>query len=40
VGLLDGSVQKGPKKDLNELLLKSDDNNTIHMQYPRTPNIL
>jgi prepilin-type N-terminal cleavage/methylation domain-containing protein len=37
--LLDGSVQKTARKDLNLLLIKSDDNNTIHMQYPRPPNI-
>lgn len=37
--LLDGSVQKAPRKELNLLLEKGDDNGSIHMQYPRPPNI-
>jgi hypothetical protein len=37
--LLDGSVQKATRKDVNDLLLKGDDNGSIHMQYPRPPNI-
>ena len=39
VALLDGSVQKSTKKDVNELLSKGDDNGSIHMQYPRPPNL-
>jgi prepilin-type N-terminal cleavage/methylation domain-containing protein len=37
--LLDGSVQKATRKDINDLLEKGDDNGSIHMQYPRPPNI-
>ena len=37
--LLDGSVQKATRKDVNDLLSKGDDNGSIHMQYPRPPNI-
>ena len=37
--LLDGSVQKATRKDINLLLEKGDDNGSIHMQYPRPPNI-
>jgi prepilin-type N-terminal cleavage/methylation domain-containing protein len=37
VALLDGSVQKTTKKEVNEYLAKGDDNNSIHMQYPRNP---
>jgi prepilin-type N-terminal cleavage/methylation domain-containing protein len=37
--LLDGSVQKATRKDVNDLLEKGDDNGSIHMQYPRPPNI-
>jgi hypothetical protein len=32
--LLDGSVQKAPRVELNLLLNKGDDNGSIHMQYP------
>jgi prepilin-type N-terminal cleavage/methylation domain-containing protein len=39
VALLDGSVQKATKRDVNELLEKGDDNGSIHMQYPRPPNL-
>jgi hypothetical protein len=35
VALLDGSVQKATRKDVNELLSKGDDNGSIHMLYPR-----
>jgi prepilin-type N-terminal cleavage/methylation domain-containing protein len=34
VALLDGSVQKATKRDVNELLSKGDDNGSIHMLYP------
>jgi prepilin-type N-terminal cleavage/methylation domain-containing protein len=37
--LLDGSVQKATRKDINLLLEKGDDNGSIHMLYPRPPNI-
>jgi hypothetical protein len=37
--LLDGSVQKTTRRDVNLLLEKGDDNGSIHMQYPRPPNI-
>ena len=39
VALLDGSVQKASRKDVNDLLSKGDDNGSIHMQYPRPPNL-
>ena len=39
VALLDGSVQKANRKDVNDLLSKGDDNGSIHMQYPRPPNL-
>ncbi len=38
-GLLDGSVQKTTRRDINELLEKGDDNGSIHMQYPRPPDV-
>ncbi len=37
VGLVDGSVQKPPKKELNDLLDRGDDNGSVHFQYPRPP---
>ena len=37
VALCDGSVQKAPRKDLNELLDKGDDNGSIHFLFPRPP---
>jgi prepilin-type N-terminal cleavage/methylation domain-containing protein len=39
VGLADGSVQKPPRKDLNYLLNRGDDNGSIHYMYPRNPNL-
>jgi prepilin-type N-terminal cleavage/methylation domain-containing protein len=39
VALLDGSVQKASRTDLNQLLAKGDDNGSCHFQYPRTPNL-
>lgn len=39
VALLDGSVQKASRTDLNLLLEKGDDNGSVHFQYPRTPNL-
>lgn len=38
VALLDGSVQKATKMDLNQLLAKGDDNGGVHFQYPKSPN--
>ena len=35
VALCDGSVQKAPRKELNEILEKADDNGSIHCQFPR-----
>ena len=35
VALLDGSVQKAPRQEVNLLLEKGDDNGSIHMLYPR-----
>jgi hypothetical protein len=35
VGLCDGSVQKAPKKDLNEMLAKGVDDNSVHFLLPR-----
>lgn len=37
--LLDGSVQKTTRSDINLLLEKGDDNGSIHMQYPRPPDV-
>jgi len=37
VGLVDGSVQKPPKQELNDLLDRGDDNGSVHFQYPRPP---
>ena len=37
--LLDGSVQKTTRRDINLLLEKGDDNGSIHMQYPRPPDV-
>lgn len=37
IALLDGSVQKTSKFDLNQYLAKSDDGGSVHMQYPRPP---
>jgi prepilin-type N-terminal cleavage/methylation domain-containing protein len=39
VALLDGSVQKASRVDVNLLLEKGDDNGSMHFQYPRTPNL-
>ena len=39
VTLLDGSVQKTAKFDLNQYLAKGDDGGSVHMQYPRPPNL-
>jgi len=35
VALCDGSVQKAPKKDLNDLLDVGDDNGGVHFLFPR-----
>jgi prepilin-type N-terminal cleavage/methylation domain-containing protein len=35
VAICDGSVQKAPKKDLNEMLAKGVDDNTVHFLLPR-----
>lgn len=35
VALCDGSVQKAPKKDLNEMLAKGVDDNSVHFLLPR-----
>jgi|SwirhirootsSR3_FD_contig_81_537852_length_908_multi_3_in_0_out_0_1 prepilin-type N-terminal cleavage/methylation domain-containing protein len=35
VGLCDGSVTKAPKKDLNEMLAKGVDDNSVHFLLPR-----
>lgn len=37
--LIDGSVQKTTRRDINLLLEKGDDNGSIHMQYPRPPDV-
>lgn len=37
IALLDGSVQKTSKFDLNQYLAKGDDGGSVHMQYPRPP---
>src|SRR2546427_205808 len=37
VALCDGSVQKAPRKDLNDLLDVGDDNGSIHFLFPRPP---
>jgi hypothetical protein len=37
--LLDGSVQKATKRDVNLLLEKGDDNGNLHFLYPRPPNL-
>jgi len=39
VGLLDGSVHKSSRTELNEFLAKGDDGGSVHMQYPRPPNL-
>jgi prepilin-type N-terminal cleavage/methylation domain-containing protein len=39
VALLDGSVQKASRTDVNQLLEKGDDNGSMHFLYPRTPNL-
>jgi prepilin-type N-terminal cleavage/methylation domain-containing protein len=35
VAICDGSVQKAPKKDLNEMLAKGVDDNSVHFLLPR-----
>lgn len=37
VGLVDGSVQKPPRSELNDLLDRGDDNGSVHFMYPRAP---
>lgn len=39
VALLDGSVQKAARTELNQLFEKGDDNGSLHFIYPRTPNL-
>jgi len=39
VSLLDGSVQKASRTELNDYLAKGDDGGSVHMQYPRPPNL-
>lgn len=39
MALLDGSVQKTAKFELNQFLAKGDDGGSVHMQYPRPPNL-
>lgn len=39
IALLDGSVQKANKKEVNEYIAKGDDGGSVHMQFPRPPNL-
>lgn len=39
VALLDGSVHSTAKFDLNQFLAKGEDGGSIHMQFPRPPNL-